>query len=210
MIGETIRKLIHVIFSLLLAIPLFLKGYIEPGIVYGAALALGGIIYSTQVKGLPEWLKASMQIPQVRHLEAMVESFEKLISMVERDYERRSGWLGMMSGLIGGASSYFIFGHHMIYGVLALVFVDGISAIFGMNFGRRGVPFSNKTIEGTLSGFLSFYIILIPITGKLIESLILAAASSISELYGIEDNISVPIVASAVSYFLGLPVLIYP
>ncbi len=208
MIGETIRKLIHMIFSLLLAIPLFLKDYVEPGVIYGVALALGGIIYSTQVKGLPEWLKASMQIPQVRHLEVMVESFERLIRMVERDYERRSGWLGMMSGLVGGASSYFVFGPFMIYGVLALIFVDGISAIFGMNFGRRGIPFSNKTVEGTISGFSSFYIILILITGRLIESLILAAISSISELYGIEDNISVPIVTSAASYLLSLPILI--
>jgi dolichol kinase len=206
MIGETIRKLIHVVFSLLLAIPLLLKDYIEPGAVYGAALAIGGIIYSTQVKGLPEWLKASMQIPQVRHLEVVIESFEKLIRMVERDYERRSGWLGMMSGLVGGASSYFIFGPSMIYGVLALVFVDGISAIFGMNFGRRIIPFSNKTIEGTLSGFLSFYIISILMTGRLLESLILAALSSVAELYGIEDNIAVPIVASATSYFLSLPI----
>ncbi len=208
MIGETIRKLIHMIFSLLLAIPLFLKDYVEPGVIYGVALALGGIIYSTQVKGLPEWLKASMQIPQVRHLEVMVESFERLIRMVERDYERRSGWLGMMSGLVGGASSYFVFGPFMIYGVLALIFVDGISAIFGMNFGRRGIPFSNKTVEGTISGFSSFYIILILVTGRLIESLILAAISSISELYGIEDNISVPIVTSAASYLLSLPILI--
>jgi dolichol kinase len=136
----------------------------------------------------------------------VIESFEKLIRMVERDYERRSGWLGMMSGLVGGASSYFIFGPSMIYGVLALVFVDGISAIFGMNFGRRIIPFSNKTIEGTLSGFLSFYIISILITGRLLESLILAALSSVAELYGIEDNIAVPIVASATSYFLSLPI----
>ncbi|MEM0017325.1 MAG: hypothetical protein QXU23_02285 [Candidatus Korarchaeum sp.] len=205
--SETLRKIIHMSFSLLLVIPLILRDYIEPGIIYGAALAFGGVIYSMQVKGPPEWLKASMQLPQIKQLESLIESFERLVSMVERDYERRSGWLGLMSGLIGGASSYFIFGFHVIYGVLGLLLVDGISTIVGMNIGVIKVPFTNKTVEGTLAGFLSFSVALTIITGNFSSSLIVASASSLAELYGIEDNITVPLVASALAYLVAPPLL---
>lgn len=203
--SETLRKIIHMLFSLILAAPLLLREYVEPGILYGAALALGGLIYSIQVKGPPDWLRASMQLPQIRHLEVIVESFERLVSMVERDYERRSGWLGMISGLMGGASSYFIFGSYVIYGALGLFWVDGVSTIVGTNIGARRVPFTNKTIEGTLAGFLSFFIVMVLITGNLPGSLILASASSLAELYGAEDNIAVPLVASAIAYLMALP-----
>ncbi|MEM3446418.1 MAG: hypothetical protein QW418_03250 [Candidatus Korarchaeum sp.] len=205
--SETLRKIIHMSFSLLLVIPLILRDYIEPGIIYGAALAFGGVIYSMQVKGPPEWLRASMQLPQIKQLESLIESFERLVSMVERDYERRSGWLGLMSGLIGGASSYFIFGFHVIYGVLGLLLVDGISTIVGMNIGVIKVPFTNKTVEGTLAGFLSFSVALTIITGNFSSSLIVASASSLAELYGIEDNITVPLVASALAYLIAPPLL---
>ncbi len=202
---ETLRKLIHMLFSLLLASPLLLRDYVEPGIVYGAALALGGLVYSMQVKGPPDWLRTSMQLPQIRHLETIIESFERLVSMVERDYERRSGWLGLISGLIGGASSYFIFGPHVIYGVLGLFLVDGTSTIVGMNIGVREIPFTNKTAEGTLAGFLSFLIALVFVTRDLLASLIMASATALAELYGIEDNVTVPLVASAVAHMMALP-----
>lgn len=205
--SETLRKIIHMLFSLLLVIPLIFRDYIEPGIIYGAALAFGGVIYSMQVKGPPEWLRASMQLPQIKQLESLIESFERLVSMVERDYERRSGWLGLMSGLIGGASSYFIFGFHVIYGVLGLLLVDGISTIVGMNIGVIKVPFTNKTVEGTLAGFLSFSVALTIITGNFSSSLIVASVSSLAELYGIEDNITVPLVASALAYLVAPPLL---
>lgn len=205
--SETLRKIIHMILSLLLAAPLLLEDYIEPGIIYGAALAFGGVVYSMQVKGPPEWLRTSMQLPQIKQLESLLESFERLVSMVERDYERRSGWLGLMSGLIGGASSYFIFEYYVIYGVLGLFLVDGTSTIVGMNIGAIKVPFTNKTVEGTLAGFLSFSIALALITGNFFGSLIVASASSLAELYGIEDNIAVPLVASALAYLTSLPLL---
>lgn len=207
-VEETLRKVIHMTFSLLLAAPLLLSSFIEPKVLYGAALAIGGIIYSMQVKGIPSWLRSSMQLPQIRQLESILESFERLINMVERDYERRSGWLGMISGLLGGTSSYFIFGPLAVYGILSLALVDGISTIVGMNVGRRKIPFSSKTIEGTLSGLLSFWLILFLLTGDASSSLVVAISSSISELYSLEDNIVVPLVASAFSYLMGLPPLL--
>lgn len=206
--GETVRKIIHMIFSLLLSVPLMLSGFIDPGIIYGVILAIGGTVYSVQVKGIPSWLRAGMQLPQMRQIESVIESFEKLINMVERDYERRSGWLGLISGLIGGTSSYFIFGRHVIYGLLGLALVDGISTIVGMNMGIKKIPFSDKTIEGTVSGFLSFLVVLSLLTSDLTGSLMVAIFSSLTELYGIEDNITVPIVASASSYLIGMPILL--
>ncbi len=207
-INEVLRKLIHIAFSSVLLIPLLFSSLIDPAITYAAALALGGWIYSMQVKGPPQWLKASMQIPQPRGMEVVLESFNHLVHLVERDYERRAGWLGALSGLIGVTSTYFLFGSLTFYGILALILTDGISSIVGILLGKARIPLSDGTVEGTLAGFLSYCGALVYLTGDLQLAISIATTSSIAELYGGEDNISVPIVSTLVAFLLGAPVLL--
>jgi dolichol kinase len=61
--------------------------------------------------------------------------------------------------------------------------------------GKRRVPMSKGTFEGTLAGFLSYFVVMTFIMDP-VRSAVIAAVTSSAELYGIEDNISVPLVSS--------------
>ncbi len=208
--NEILRKLIHITFSAVLLIPLALPPLIDPAMIYAGALALGGWIYSMQVKGPPQWLKTSMQIPQPKGIEVVLDSFNHLVRLVERDYERRVGWLGALSGLVGVSSTYFLFGLLASYGILALILTDGISSIVGILLGKIRIPLSDGTVEGTLAGFLSYYAVLTYLTGIPQLALVIAAASSIAELYGGEDNISIPVISTLTAFLIGAPSIQLP
>jgi len=207
-INEILRKALHILLSLLLLAPILMKPWIRPEGIYAIALIVGGWIYSMQVRGLPHRLKASMHIPQPKGVEVAVEAFNRLVSLVERDYERRTGWLGMLSGLLGVSSTYFLFGDLVMYGILALVLTDGLSAIVGISLGRTKVPFSDGSLEGTLAGFLSYLIALLLLGINSTNSVVIAIVSTLSELYGGEDNISVPLASTLTAFLLGVPPLI--
>ncbi len=207
-VNEILRKLIHIAFSALLLVPVMLSPFLSPVVVYAAALAIGGWVYSIQVKGPPQWLRAGMQIPQPKGVETVLDSFNRLVNLVERDYERRAGWLGTLSGLIGVSSTYFLFGPLAVYGIIALILTDGFSSIVGISIGKTRLPMSNGTVEGTLAGFLSYLTALTYLTGDLYLSVIIAASSSMAELYGGEDNIAVPVVSTLVAFLSGAPYLL--
>ncbi|MCD6348174.1 MAG: hypothetical protein J7L91_00930, partial [Candidatus Korarchaeota archaeon] len=141
-VNEILRKLIHIAFSALLLVPVMLSPFLSPVVVYAAALAIGGWVYSIQVKGPPQWLRAGMQIPQPKGVETVLDSFNRLVNLVERDYERRAGWLGTLSGLIGVSSTYFLFGPLAVYGIIALILTDGFSSIVGISIGKTRLPMS--------------------------------------------------------------------
>jgi len=180
----------------------------DPSLIYAGILAMGGWIYSIQVRGRPRWLEAAMQIPQPRGIDTVLESFNRLINLVERDYERRAGWLGALSGLVGVSSSYFLFGNLASYGVLALILTDGLSSIVGLSMGRTKVPLADGTIEGTLAGFLSYFLLLLCFISDPYIAFLVALSSSIAELYGGEDNIAVPLAATLVAFLFNAPTLI--
>ncbi len=206
--NELLRKLIHILFSSVLLIPMIVGDFLDPGLVYAVALAVGGWIYSVQVKGPPQWLRAGMQIPQPRGVEIVLDSFNRLVSLVERDYERRAGWLGALSGLVGVTSSYFLFGPLASYGIFALILTDGLSSIVGISLGRIRVPMADGTLEGTTAGLLSYLALLTFLTGDPYLSALVAVSASIAELYGGEDNIAVPIVSTLVAFLSGAPPLV--
>ncbi len=206
--NELLRKAIHILFSSILLALMMVGDLIDPKLIYAAALAVGGWIYSVQVKGPPQWLRAGMQIPQPKGVEMVLDSFNRLVSLVERDYERRAGWLGALSGLIGVSSSYFLFGSLASYGIFALILTDGLSSIVGISVGRMKIPMADGTVEGTAAGLISYLALLVGLTGDPYLAALVAISSSVAELYGGEDNIAVPIVSTLVAFLSGAPPLV--
>ena len=192
--AEIMRKLVHMALSALMFLPYplsFLFNY-DPVGAYGLIMMSSAWLYAVRAKGVPEELK---RIIKVEGVDKIALQFISSLESLERDYERRAGWIGLLTGVIGIGSSYIIFRDCFIAGVLAMIFVDGISAIVGISIGRRRIPLSKGTLEGTLAGFLSYFLVMIFVIDP-IKSLIIAFFTSTAELYGIEDNISVPIVSS--------------
>ncbi|MFP3216967.1 MAG: phosphatidate cytidylyltransferase, partial [Vulcanisaeta sp.] len=122
-----LRKLIHVVLSVFLIIPFIinLSNYGLTNTLYFTIIALGAsIIYAVQVKrpiitlviidAITSVRKSILQqlskspIGSVIFLETVEDglirlekTFKDLLETVERDYERRSGYLGILMGAIG-------------------------------------------------------------------------------------------------------------
>ena len=61
----------------------------------------------------------------VKIFEESIEKIEKFvltqIEFLERDYERKEGYVGLLYGMIGVSASSLLFPGHVIYGVFALL-----------------------------------------------------------------------------------------
>ena len=227
-----LRKLIHIVFSIPLIVPLLANlnnTYTE---AYFTVLLVGAsLLYIYQVKKpiISEVLKSkindardalrshiakaaeAMNIPNADSLIESMDKFEEalrdFIRSVERDYERRWGYLGVLMGMVGVYVSYIAFNTYAYYGVLALIFYDTVSALVGYSIGRVKLPYSSVTFEGALAGALAF-----SASSSLMAGLnnmpylyLVGLALGLAEAYSGEDNLTIPIVASGLTYLMHMP-----
>lgn len=101
-----------------------------------------------------------------------------------------------------------------IIGILVMAYGDGLAAVIGRKWGKRhfSVPFHRKSIEGSLAlfiaayvvSFLSFYFILgkVDLMGSFLIAFIAALVEIIPHMGG--DNLLVPLVAGATTWFIGV------
>ena len=213
-----LRKAIHASMVLLLASPalvipllpekLFPLQKPDPAWVYGLLMVIAAWINALRVKGpavslSPEELEMLLlKTPMGQRVDAAVKWFESLARQLEREYEKRAGWVGLMHGVLGVGVSYFLFGPIFIWGVLALATTDVASALVGAKIGRRRMPLASvSTVEGTLAGFLAF----LPVAclhWTPLQAVLLSATAALSEAYGVEDNLEVPFVVSFVAWLM--------
>ncbi len=87
---------------------------------------------------------------------------------------------------------------------------DIVAALFGKRFGKHKFIFSNKTIEGTVSGFAANiavgYIFLSDIDERWLLLIIMAAVASLVEVFTqkLDDNLTISIFAGAAGQLLLL------
>jgi dolichol kinase len=195
--AEIERKLLHIALSALMLAPYLLSSPLkyDPVKAYGLIIAASAWLYAVRAKGIPRELTQAAKRVRIEGMDKLASQFAMSIERLERDYERRAGWIGLLTGVVGIGSSYMIFKDCFVAGVLAMIFVDGISAIAGISIGKRRVPMSKGTLEGTLAGFLSYFVVMAFMMDP-VRSAVIATITSFTELYGIEDNISVPLVSS--------------
>jgi dolichol kinase len=132
----------------------------------------------------------------------------KIIRAVERDYERH--WPGKAALLFFIATIillYFFKNDPLIVlaGLSTAIYGDAAAALVGKGIGRVKIGFNN-TLEGTLAGF---FICLICIgfffpTASVIIIFLAALVATIAEYLPINDNVAMPLSASATLYFLLL------
>lgn len=137
-------------------------------------------------------------------LTSMIKYEEKLlelVSMVERDYEVKYGYICITFGLLSITMSYALFKNWAIYGVLALAVVDSVSSIATyFTHGRRKI-LKHSDISIALT-FILFTLFLHPLTQDLVKALIISFSATLTELISPEDNLTLPIVTSLVAYIL--------
>lgn len=228
-----LRKLIHVVLSIFLIIPYIVnlnliglsmqlyftilmvgvafiyviqvKRPIITAIFTDALVSARRIILQQLTKASPNLLGSFEMLDE--GLLRLEKTMRELLESVERDYERRGGYLGILMGIVGVLASNLITGNYVFYGIVSIIVYDTMSALGGTLIGKVNLPFSNATIEGALVGMASLLAILLLITGNLIGSLAITVAVALAEAYGIEDNLTIPIVASLMALALRMPII---
>lgn len=213
-----LRKGLHITLCFVLLVPYTQLGSsigIDP-LAYYALLAAAAatlnayqikrslLISKISVKAILDRFSASLTtIPEVASIMLRVEKLvEDLLRDVEREYERRSGYVGLTFGAIGTLTSYALFADHTLLGVLALMVVDPIAAVVGYKWGRLRIGENRRSIEGSVAAAASYLMLLVALGYDLPYSLILSIVASLTEAISVEDNLLIPLVVSAASYAL--------
>ncbi len=227
----TFRKAIHIALSIFLVIP-FIADLSIIGLdmtTYFALLTLvASIIYSIQIKrplitmviqDVIETARRAVQhqLEPLRDRQDVLSEgllklerhFRAILETVERDYERKGGFLGVLMGAIGVTLSCIFTNWYAVYGIVSIIVYDTASALGGVLFGRNRLPMSNATLEGALTGIAALTLTLYLITGNPIDSLIVSLVAAIAEAYGVEDNLSIPVTTSVTAMALKLPLVIH-
>jgi dolichol kinase len=140
----------------------------------------------------------------IRRIEDLIDD---QLSRIERRYEKIGGYIGLTYGVLGVTIAYFLFRDYVFYGILALMTVDSTSTIIGGKYGRHLIPFINKSIEGSAAGFIVYYAILIALGVNPLASFIISLATTLTEMFSIEDNLFIPLVTALIAEILNLPVM---
>jgi dolichol kinase len=93
-----------------------------------------------------------------------------------------------------------------VFGMLVLTFSDSLAALFGRFYGRVKIPYSSKTYIGSISFFITTFIITFFLSDKVNVPVFILIASILTGLevlliFGL-DNLFLPIMASFLFYFL--------
>jgi len=128
--------------------------------------------------------------------------FQDLLDIVERDYEKKFGFIAITFALISVFVSYILFGREAAsVGVLALMIVDPISAVITLiTSGHTKTRIGKHTPPSILVSLLLFSSVLAVFMG--IRGFAVGAVSVVVEAFSPEDNLTLPISASLTAWLL--------
>jgi len=128
--------------------------------------------------------------------------FQDLLDIVERDYEKKFGFIAVTFALISVLVSYVLFGREAAsIGVLALMIVDPTSAVItSITSSHTKTRIGKHTPLSILASFLLSSFILTVFMG--IRGFVVGAVSVIVEAFSPEDNLTLPISASLTAWLL--------
>lgn len=220
-VAEIYRKMVHLLLSFLLLLPfivhlpwpLTIQNYYSLGLFMAAFL---NSLVARRVKVLHEleeareniesliskaWAEIKQPLFIIEHtLSKLQELIASQISLLERDYEKREGYVGLLYGMIGATLSILVAPGTTIYGILALAIVDTIPALHDLLFSS-----SKKSLRGSTLALVAYFFVLIALGAPLIRSLLLSIIACITEYISPEDNLTVPLVSTLAACYLGLP-----
>lgn len=229
---EIVRKSLHFILSLILLSPFVLSYFeivFDKTVFYSVLSILTLTFNAIQIKrpllrsevkkfmrnsrekffiDIKNFIPVKSQVTSnvLDRIEEKIRGVEDLIdyqlSTLERDYEKRGGYVGLTYGVLGVTLSYFLFNDYVLYGVISLATIDSVATLMGGLKGTHRLPFTSKTVEGSISGSLAFLTALILIGVSPLDSLILSAVAMVVEAYAVEDNLLLPLFVSFLAKFM--------
>ena len=175
---ELVRKSIHMAISLVPLIAAIDKGF-------AFALLAGGIVIYTYSEILRNEGVSVVFITGIKEL-----------ALRERDRDRFA--MGPVTLAMGAMAALFFYPQPAAaVAIYALAFGDGFASLAGKFAGKRKIPFTGgKTYIGSLACFTAVFFTSYRITGSFINSILIAAIASVTELLplGDFDNLALPLV----------------
>ena len=187
---ELLRKIFHIVSILLLLVPLKLFGKFSITILMFLMLLIFFHISYFRIKN------------------KLTYPFWKLLEYVERqqNWETIPGKqaFSLAVGLI--IVSLLFSEKELEVAIISTAIYDGVATIVGKLSGKHKVPFTKKSVEGTLAGIIInslFLLLILPVWKSIFISVIVASVELMakSEKWYLDDNILIPIV-SAITYSL--------
>jgi phytol kinase len=193
---EIRRQAVHLIlFSLFAFLILYLPFWLSFAIAAGAlaicALGAAAVVFKLE-RVFPKNLRLISYVAK-----AAERSGEKAVY-------KRIPFYGSIIGLIGIVASMLIVGTRAYIPILVLAWGDSASTVVGVYFGKHRL-IQGRSLEGALGFFVAAVIPLFVLTslsdGKV---LFLAASATLVEIFSpVDDNLTIPIVVSALMKFLA-------
>ncbi|MCC6039503.1 MAG: hypothetical protein LM565_01620 [Thermofilum sp.] len=217
---EVYRKLVHVALSLLLILPYFcalpqpLNIYSYYALGLFAAAALNAVaakrvvlrrrlaVFRRDLEDHISSLGDQLRGPLKAFEEAMESIFnfvEQQIELLERDYEKREGYVGLLYGVIGGVTSLLLSPCHALYGLLAIAVVDPVASLSNLVMGRE------KSLTSDALAALTYLLLLLGIGTPAVESVLVSLVAAMAEYFSPEDNLTIPVFTTLAALALGLP-----
>lgn len=141
----------------------------------------------------------------VKRVEPFYGFFRVFIDHLERDSNLNRPSLQALYANAGIFISYLFFGELSTVGIVVLAVGDSLSTLVGKLLGTT--PLFNsarKTAEGSGAFFLSVYIVLLMILQNNREAVLVSSLSTLIESFDlkVDDNLILPIVATAIAYLV--------
>jgi len=136
-------------------------------------------------------------------LDRAEQGFFALVDAVERDYEKRYGYVAAICAVASVLASYALFGPAATArGILALAIVDPLASVLTLLLGGRKILKHNPA--SVTASALALSAALLVAGEKPPCALLLGAAASLIELASPEDNLTLPLGTAALAYLLEL------
>jgi len=136
-------------------------------------------------------------------LDRAEQGFFALVDAVERDYEKRYGYVAAICAVASVLASYALFGPAATArGILALAVVDPLASVLTLLIGGRKILKHNPL--SVAASALAFAAALLAAGERPLRALLLGAAVSLIELISPEDNLTLPLGTAVLSYLLEL------
>lgn len=183
---ELRRQFVHVVFGILVVV-LFSLNLINLWVVLGLIL-LNVIFFLFRLR----W-----HIP-------LIESFMKLFERPNEVNHKE----GPLAYLVGMFVVLFLFDQSIaLASIMVLALGDGASTVFGKLLGKTRIPWSKKTVEGSMFGiifaFAGAVFFVKPVHAIIAVVAALLVESFDADLFDISDNILMPVVTGVVLTILA-------
>ena len=130
------------------------------------------------------------------------ERFTEFIAGIEREYEKRYGYISITFGIVSITLAYILFGAlSTLYGILALAIIDPITAITTL-LTRNSKKIFKHTLPSITTAFIVYTLVCLLINNNIVNAISIALVAVTVELFSPEDNLTLPLFTALASYLL--------